>query len=395
MKSLLYALLAAITTTSCSVTPSVPANKFLIEGTVENVPDSTIITLYKLEKQLGIPLQKDTIINGKFSFCDTVSILQERLLMSDAKGFPGSWRSIWVMPGKRISVNGKDKLIPLWDVKSDIAEQQEENAFIACAIEEQRNSLIQSVKDYDLQREARLHEDNPQLVKSYWKQIDSIRKIYFPLNKEIAIKEMERMKTAPLSKPWIKRLELYAKMILLYKDDSSYRANVASVCQLMPEELKQSDKGKAILQYVFPQNTVSIGDDMADGDLYDKNGQLHHLTELKGKYILLDFWSSGCGPCIESIPEMDEIIKTYKDQLNVVGISSDPKDIWIKYLNEKNPAGYQWNELKKERTGLAARYQVQAIPHYFLISPEGKVIDTWKGYRKGLLKAKIIEHVSF
>ena len=44
MKSLLYALLAAITTTSCSVTPSVPANKFLIEGTVENVPDSTIST---------------------------------------------------------------------------------------------------------------------------------------------------------------------------------------------------------------------------------------------------------------------------------------------------------------------------------------------------------------
>ena len=67
---------------------------------------------------------------------------------------------------------------------------------------------------------------------------------------------------------------------------------------------------------------------MADTDLYDLEGNLHHLTELKGKYILLDFWSSGCGPCIMSIPEMGEVQEKYKDRLAIVSLSSDTEKIW-------------------------------------------------------------------
>lgn len=53
--------------------------------------------------------------------------------------------------------------------------------------------------------------------------------------------------------------------------------------------------------------------------------------------------------------------------------------------------GIQWNELCDGRTGLFAAYQVRMIPHYVLISPDGKVQTTWSGYSEGTLKKKIME----
>lgn len=57
------------------------------------------------------------------------------------------------------------------------------------------------------------------------------------------------------------------------------------------------------------------GDKMADTELFDLDGKIHHLTDFNGKYILLDFWSSGCGPCIMALPEMKEIQEQYKSVL--------------------------------------------------------------------------------
>ena len=48
----------------------------------------------------------------------------------------------------------------------------------------------------------------------------------------------------------------------------------------------------------LPSVTVKEGDEMADTDLYDLQGNIHHLADYKGKYLLVDFWSRGCGPCM-------------------------------------------------------------------------------------------------
>lgn len=75
---------------------------------------------------------------------------------------------------------------------------------------------------------------------------------------------------------------------------------------------------------------------MVDGDLYDLDGNVRHLTEFKGKYILLDFWSQGCGPCVQSLSEMEEITEMYKGRMEVVSISQDPKDAWKKFIAENS-----------------------------------------------------------
>lgn len=78
-----------------------------------------------------------------------------------------------------------------------------------------------------------------------------------------------------------------------------------------------------------------------------------------------------------------------KDKLAVVSISGDSKENWKKFITDKNMTGNQWNELRKGRTGLAARYKVVGIPNYVFISPEGIIQDMWSGYGTGSLKNKL------
>lgn len=143
------------------------------------------------------------------------------------------------------------------------------------------------------------------------------------------------------------------------------------------------------MNYVNQPKAVEIGDEMADGDLFDVDGRLHHLVELKGKYILLNFWSRGCAPCIAAIPEMEEIAQRYASRLAVVSISEDSESSWKEFIHLKKLKGLQWNQLGKSSPTLKQSYRFNAIPVYVLISPEGKVIDKWIGYEKNHLKNKI------
>ena len=79
--------------------------------------------------------------------------------------------------------------------------------------------------------------------------------------------------------------------------------------------------------------------------------------------------------------------------MEVVSINQDTKDAWKSFVAEKGLKGNQWNELRSGNTGLAAAYQVRGIPHYVMISPEGKVKSIWAGYGPGILKAKVKELV--
>ena len=77
--------------------------------------------------------------------------------------------------------------------------------------------------------------------------------------------------------------------------------------------------------------------------------------------------------------------------MEVVSISSDTEASWKEAVAELKLTGNQWNELRQGTTGLAAAYRVRGIPHYVLITPDGKVKKMWSGYGKGSLKAKMKE----
>lgn len=203
------------------------------------------------------------------------------------------------------------------------------------------------------------------------------------------------MKTTPVTEVWIDQF-LEKAWNTTENPDSlrSFRPVFQQLYARMPAEWQETEKGKLIESYAFPAPTVEEGDDMADGLLYDAEGESHHLSELQGRYILLDFWSIYCGPCRMSEPEMEEIVHLYGDKLTLVGISNDEKISWNKFLKEHKMPGYQWNEPKNGGRSLASRYKVGSIPHFVLISPEGKILKMWTGYRKGILKSKLKKFIS-
>lgn len=382
-------LLAVVLVMMCHCTSdrkaTVPANEYLIQGELANLSDSIVIGLYVDEGNIFNLVARDTLLNGKFSFRDTVSVTKKMLIMSDNKGFPGTWLEVWIAPGEYIEIKGEDKLLKTWEVVSDIPEQAEENRFTACAMAQQKELMQHLAAEYDWQRMMFIdHAGDQEFEKKGWAKIDSIRKLTTPLQQEIWKKELEYMKEAPISKVWIDKLLLYASM-MKYETVMPYKEEVKNLYARMPETEKQTDAGQEITAYIYPPSVAGIGDMMVDGELYDVNDSLRHISEFVGRFILLDFWSSGCGPCVESIPEMEKVIDTYKDRMTVISISEDPKARWKEYVKTKGMGGNQWNELRRGRTGLAVSYQVKGIPHYVLIAPSGKIQDMWSGYGSGSL----------
>lgn len=392
MKKLLLFLFVVICNVhyGLSQVGSIAPDKYLITGQLTNVPDSTRISLYRENGQLLEPVFHDTIFNGIFTFSDTVSHAKKLLLISREKGFPGIWQDVWVAPGKHITVTGQDKLIYLWQVKSDISEQLEENNFQSCALELRQEWVKHNIVESDWLRQMENKENagNDSILNQIWAKVDSVRKFSFPLQRSIYKKEIDYMKTAPIGPVWMGRLLLYSQMSSS-KFFMPYLDELKELYSNLPETMKHTVDAELVYQYLYPPIAVAVGDEMADGELYDLQGATHRLSEFKGKYILLDFWSVGCGPCIASIPELEEIADTYKDHLAVVSINTDPEKSWKEFIIKKSMKGNQWNELRRANTGLTASYQVKGYPHYVLIAPDGKVQAVWGGYGKGSLLEKM------
>jgi thiol-disulfide isomerase/thioredoxin len=99
----------------------------------------------------------------------------------------------------------------------------------------------------------------------------------------------------------------------------------------------------------------------------------------------MDFWSRGCGPCIESIPELGAISKEFPESLSVISISLDKESVWREASKEH---GIFWNDWSDPQgtSGSVRSYGNKGIPTFVLVSPEGIINDIIVGYSDGLLR---------
>lgn len=364
----------------------VPEGEFVIYGELQNVPDSSVLELLRADGQIHRLIDSDTVINGKFIFRDTITDSQAHKLRLTArsKGFPNTFLNIWVKSGAYVKITGNDCLHSLWHVESDVPEQHDENLFSEVALAERKQMLTYVTEWNDVYSTGLQHGlDKPTLRK-----VDSLLKLFLPLVDSIALHELNYMKEAPVTAVWLDRYATYVTF-LQWNKSFGHEDLIRSLYDRMSEADRATEDGQLIAAYLNLPEVVNVGDQMVDGDLYDPEGNVRHLSEFKGKYILLDFWSQGCGPCLQSLPEMEEVAKLYKDHMEVVSICSDPKESWLDFIERKGLTGNQWNEFAKGKTGLAAVYQVKAIPYYVMISPKGEIVDMWKGYGPGSIKEKV------
>lgn len=384
----LMAVLLAFSAAGCTGNSAPGDNEFIIEGYVNNIPDSSTITLFANYGNVGKSVAVDTVTGGRFMFRDTVSCLKKYSIMG-GKGFPSVSLEVWVAPGERIRIRGNDNLVETWTVKSGLPYQRYEDEYRKAGFPERALVLENRVLMNDVASEMRAAVGNDQTaLRRAREKMDSIFKVNAPLDSIVDIRKLDYLAEAPVNEIWMEKYGSYVR-ILQYDPDNFNADRIRSLYSRLSEDDLQTETGRMIYEYMHLPERVGVGDEMVDGDLYDTDGNLRHLSEFNGRYILLDFWSQGCGPCIASFPEMEEVIAAYGDRLEVVGISSDRKDIWLKYLSENKVGGNQWNELRMGITGLAAAYGVTGIPHYVMISPDGRILDIWAGYARNYLKSKV------
>jgi len=384
---LAYILLFSV---ACSRSEKLVGNEFLIEGKVSGVEDGTIILLLRKEVFGESFIASDTVKNGRFTFKgETVSNPEQLNFVSFDEGFIPIPAVVWVAPKTKIKIKGNEKLHQLWEVKSSVPYQKEENRYT----NENRDVIAEFARNRIEIGELRIKassEDEEALA--YRKVLDSLNTIlrslvFKRLNANISI--MEKTDITPV---WFNKMTELTSSLLNPIYAAELREKALELYGKMSEEDKNTPEGYKITNFLFPPIVVGVGDDMADTDLLDENEDIKNLVEYLGKYLLLDFWSIGCGPCIMALPEMKEISEIYHDKLTIISISLDTENWWKKAMNEHD---MPWVNIRDPKSidGLATDYGVRSIPYYIMISPEGKVVDKWAGYRAGYLKTKVGENI--
>jgi len=125
------------------------------------------------------------------------------------------------------------------------------------------------------------------------------------------------------------------------------------------------------------RESVAVGAPAPGFEERDLAGEVRSLASLRGKVVLLDFWSMGCAPCVGEIPDLVAAWQRFHAAgFEILGVNAgDPRDALVPFLERQ---GVVWPQLPQ--TGfddeLFRRYRVQALPTYVLVGPDGTIVAT-------------------
>lgn len=357
MKRNLSCLLAAAAFYACG-----PANKpeATITADITGLKDTVIY----ISQLVADSSKTDTVpvVNGKFTWTGNITEPEKIYLM-----FPDRYVDLFMEPSHVTITGHADSLTNLHITGS--------------ASHDEYQAYQQSQKGIEDQM-GKLYENYDKI-----KDNDSAMAVLESKSKEIRTQRRNGMKRYISEHPKsVVSVSLVTDMAVMgeYKQlDSLYK--------LLDPAAQQTGAGVRLGKRIAVLKKSAVGEPFIDFTLPDAEGKAVKFSDFKGKYVLLDFWASWCGPCRAENPNVLKAFNAYKDKnFIVVGVSlDDDGEKWKKAIAEDGMPWIQLSDLKGFRNTVAQEYGIQAIPSTFLVSPEGIIVE--KDLRGAALHKKLAE----
>lgn len=322
------------------------ASAWKIEGRITGVADkdSVSVMIFRYWGNVGRSFQTDTIRGGRFSFSGTLPG-DEMVMMSVRANNGRQTRNLWMTDTSEVQIiNGPDDE---WSVVSNEPEQ----------------AIERELRTVDLSDLNKLLESK----EGYWKYRDSVWRV-----------SVERLWPGftqyPNSRAMLNNLNFYVKVGAVPKEKLQW------VYDRLTPENKARLEGAAIAVALDPPHVPQVGEQFGDFPARDTAGTAYKLSDFagKGKYVLLDFWSVGCGGCYAAFPELKEMHTKYADRLTIVGVSLDAAaEMWKSTVKWQALPWMHLSDGMGTYAGAGVLYGPDVMPTYILIDPQGKIVERW------------------